>query len=96
VLYKFGRPSLLTRYWLPILTIGYASYTMMTTFFIKRQTFFDMMLDFFYTAQRFLKYWIVKPLQGVYKTIRYDEDRLSTMNTESVYADLEVRESFIL
>jgi nuclear-control-of-ATPase protein 2 len=92
VLQRFGRPSWLSRYWIPITFIGYTSYVATAMWIMKKQDLFLWMRENIYnTMHRFLQEWVAKPLYQVYKTIRYDEDRIAIMNTESVHADLEVR-----
>lgn len=90
VLRQFGRPSWLTRYWLPVTAICYTSYAATATFVVRRQDFLEWMMEVGHTTRKLVQDWLLKPLYNVYKTIRHDEGRIAIMNRESVHADLEV------
>ncbi|KAK9694805.1 Nuclear control of ATPase protein 2, variant 3 [Basidiobolus ranarum] len=86
----YGRPNLVTRYWLPF-SIGYTVLNITTSSLFTRQASIELWLrESQATARDFLFDWVFVPMKRIWDTIRHKEQRLTLMGPESLNSDFEV------
>lgn len=83
-----GRPSHLTRYWLP-LTFGFlTANTFIKIWASQRARLISWITDIGSTTIRFWGNWVVEPVEKLIKTIRHDEgSEIALMSKNSLEAD---------
>ncbi|TPX58762.1 hypothetical protein SpCBS45565_g07910 [Spizellomyces sp. 'palustris'] len=93
---KYGRPSRITRYWLPAATGAFLAYSIGSTLALRWDDVVDWVDNLRDTISSFFTEWIVKPLQNVYTTIRHKEAQLAITSSESLNADLKALEKMVV
>ncbi|KAK9694804.1 Nuclear control of ATPase protein 2, variant 2 [Basidiobolus ranarum] len=92
----YGRPNLVTRYWLPF-SIGYTVLNITTSSLFTRQASIELWLrESQATARDFLFDWVFVPMKRIWDTIRHKEQRLTLMGPESLNSDFESLERMVL
>lgn len=92
-----GRPSKLTRYWLPAVVLLVSSTTILRIFFNRRQEILDWIADFAATIRDFWLNWIVEPTKKIIGTIRHDANsEIAIMSRDSLKADRESLERMVV
>lgn len=85
---QYGRPSFITRYWLPSLVLFLSSGTLLRIFFNRQAEILTWIRDFGVTTRDFWYNWIVEPVKKVIGTIRHDKDsEIAIMSKESLEGD---------
>ena len=84
----YGRPSRLTRYWLPASALLLSSSTFLRIFFNRRTQIINFIRDIGVTTRDFWYNWVVEPIKKVIGTIRHDKDsEVAIMSKESLRGD---------
>ena len=85
---KYGKPSCLTRYWLPGALLFLSSSTLLRIFINRKAEIFQWMQDVGTTTVDFWYNWVVEPVKKVVGTIRHDKDsEIAIMSKESLQGD---------
>jgi nuclear-control-of-ATPase protein 2 len=85
---RCGRPSRLTRYWLPVSVTILASSTILNLCFNRKETIISGIREFGETVLDFWKNWVVEPARKVIGTIRHDEgSEIALMSKASLQGD---------
>ena len=85
---SYGRPSWLTRYWLPASALLLSSSTLLRIFFNRQTEIVNFIRDIGVTTRDFWYNWIVEPIKKVIGTIRHDKDsEVAIMSKESLHGD---------
>ena len=94
---QYGRPSRLTRYWLPV-TVGLlSSSTVLRMLFNRQAEVIQWVQDLGATVVDFWKNWVVEPTRKLIKTIRHDEGSdISIMSKRSLEGDRESLERMVV
>ncbi|KAI9143107.1 ATP synthase regulation protein NCA2-domain-containing protein [Paraphysoderma sedebokerense] len=96
ILIRYGRPSFLTRYWIPF-TISFVSgYLFVSTMQLNREKMIQWSEDLAETVINGFKEWIWKPILEVWETVRHKESRIAVVGRESLNSDLESLERMVL
>ena len=83
-----GRPSLLTRYWLPFALGICTANTFMKIWVTQRARLVTWVMDIGSTTVRFWTNWVVEPIEKLVKTIRHDEgSEIALMSKNSLATD---------
>ena len=83
-----GRPSRLTRYWLPATILFLSSSTLLRIFVNRKAEILTWIRDVGTTTVDFWYNWIVQPVKKIIGTIRHDEDsEIAIMSKESLKGD---------
>lgn len=83
-----GRPSLITRYWLPFALGFCTANTFIQIWISQRAKLLSWILDIGSTSVRFWTNWVVEPIEKLVKTIRHDEgSEIALMSKNSLEAD---------
>ena len=84
----YGRPSRLTRYWLPATTLLLSSSTLLRIFFNRQTQIVNFVRDIGVTTRDFWYNWVVEPIKKIIGTIRHDKDsEVAIMSKESLQGD---------
>ena len=84
----YGRPSRLTRYWLPAAILFFSSSTLLRIFFNRKTQILSWIRDLGATTIDFWYNWVVEPVKKVIGTIRHDKDsEIAIMSKESLEGD---------
>lgn len=85
---EFGRPSRLTRYWLPVTALFLSSSTLLRIFVNRRAEIITWIRDLGTTTVDFWYNWVVEPVKKVIGTIRHDkESEVAIMSKGSLEGD---------
>ena len=85
---EFGRPSRLTRYWIPGVLLLLSSSTLLRILVNRKAEITRWIQDLGTTAIDFWNNWVVEPVRKVIGTIRHDEDsEIAIMSKESLQGD---------
>jgi nuclear-control-of-ATPase protein 2 len=85
---KFGRPSLLVRYWLPVSTALLSLSTVLKILTSRKAELLTWLSEFSLTVVDFWTNWVVKPSEKLIGTIRHDEkSEIAIMSRNSLIAD---------
>ena len=85
---QYGRPSFITRYWLPSIVFLLSSGTLLRIFFNRRAEILTWIQDLGTTTRDFWYNWVVEPIKKVIGTIRHDKDsEIAIMSKESLQGD---------
>ncbi|KAH7035570.1 ATP synthase regulation protein NCA2-domain-containing protein [Microdochium trichocladiopsis] len=88
VITQNGRPSRLTRYWLPMLVLTLSSSTILRILVNRKQAVIEWIRGFGETVQDFWFNWVVEPVRKVIGTIRHDQNsEIALMSRDSLRAD---------
>lgn len=83
-----GRPSLVTRYWLPFALGFCTANTFIKIWISQRAKLLSWVVDIGSTTIRFWSNWVVEPIEKLIKTIRHDEgSEIALMSKNSLEAD---------
>lgn len=94
---QYGRPSRLTRYWLPATALLLSSTTLLRIIFNRKATIIEWIRDFGATVQDFWMNWVVDPSKKIIKTIRHDEDgEVAIMSKQSLKGDRDSLERMVV
>ncbi|KAJ3170581.1 Nuclear control of ATPase protein 2 [Geranomyces variabilis] len=96
LLRKHGRPSALTRRWVPATTAVFIAYRFGSALALRWDDAKAWAQDLKETAYGFFIEWIVKPIENIYVTVRHKENRLSLTSAGSLTADLESLERMVV
>ena len=84
----YGRPSSLTRYWLPATMLFLSSSTLLRIFFNRKAQVISWVRDLGTTSIDFWYNWVVEPIKKIIGTIRHDKDsEIAIMSKESLKGD---------
>ncbi|KAI9763574.1 MAG: Nuclear control of ATPase protein 2 [Candelina submexicana] len=90
---EYGRPSRLTRYWLPVTALLLSSSTLLRIFINRKAEIITWVRELGTTVIDFWENWVVEPVKKVIGTIRHDKDSevaiMSKGSLESDRASLE-------
>ncbi|CAG8497925.1 5475_t:CDS:2 [Paraglomus brasilianum] len=92
----YGRPSAITRYWLPSISVilfGTKLTRYVTDHQQKIKTLANNAAE---TIEKFWADWVWQPVVGIIETIRHRERRLAVMGKNSLKADLESLERMVI
>ena len=93
---KHGRPSKLTRYWIPAAVLLFSSSTLLRLFFKHKLEILDWVRGIGATTKDFWYNWVVEPLKKVIGTIRHDKDsEIAIMSKESLAGDRDSLERMV-
>ena len=85
-----GRPSAMTRYWLPITVFLFSSTTLLQVFFSRRVQLQNWVTEAVETASDFWSNWILEPIGKIIGTIRHNENsEVALMSKGSLKGDRE-------
>lgn len=88
IVQQHGKPSLIVRYWIPVLLLFLSSSTLLRLFFNRKAEIKMWIQDLGTTTQDFWYNWVVEPLKRVIATIRHDEDsEVALMSKGSLEGD---------
>ncbi len=94
---KNGRPSRLTRYWVPALALVISSSTILRIVVNHKQDIVRWIQDLGVTARDFWFNWVVDPLRKIVSTIRHDStSEIAIMSRDSLKADRESLERMVV
>lgn len=83
-----GRPSYVTRYWLPFAFGFFTANTFMKIWASQGAQIISWIMDIGSTSVRFWRNWVVEPIEKLVKTIRHDEgSEIALMSKNSLEAD---------
>lgn len=83
-----GRPSWLTRYWVPFAFGFFTASTFTKVWVSQRARVISWVMDIGSTTARFWGNWVVEPVEKLVKTIRHDEgSEIALMSKNSLEAD---------
>ncbi|RMJ21049.1 hypothetical protein PHISP_08080 [Aspergillus sp. HF37] len=83
-----GRPSWLTRYWVPFAFGFFTASTFTKVWVSQRARVISWVMDIGSTTVRFWGNWVVEPVEKLVKTIRHDEgSEIALMSKNSLEAD---------
>lgn len=92
-----GRPSRLTRYWLPAVTLLVSSSTILRLLVNRKQEILDWIRDFGATTRDFWFNWVVEPVRKIIGTIRHDStSEIAIMSRDSLKADRDSLERMVV
>lgn len=84
----YGRPSRLTRYWLPGAILLFSSGTLLRFFFNRKAAIITWIRDSRDTVKDFWVNWVVEPVKKIIGTIRHDKDsEIAIMSRDSLKGD---------
>ena len=85
---QYGKPSFITRYWLPSVVLILSSGTLLRIFFNRQAEIVTWIRDLGVTTRDFWYNWVVEPIKKVIGTIRHDKDsEIAIMSKESLQGD---------
>lgn len=92
-----GRPSRMTRYWLPVLTAALASSASLRYLLHRQDEIFQWIVNIGSTVIDFGSNWVVDPIQKLIGTIRHDEkSEIAIMSKNSLVADRASLERMVI
>lgn len=94
---QYGRPGVLTRYWIPATALLLSSTTILRLLLNRKAELLQWVRDFGSTVRDFYLNWVLEPVTKVLKTIRHDEDsEVAIMSKESLKGDRESLERMVV
>ena len=94
---EYGRPSRLTRYWIPGLALALSSSTLLKVLFSRKAKIITWIHDFGATSRDFWFNWVVEPIRKTIGTIRHDkESEIAIMSKDSLIGDRESLERMVV
>ena len=88
VIGTYGRPSIISRYWLPMSLCLFTSSTLLQIWASQRAKVINWVIDIGSTTVQFWRNWVVEPTEKLIKTIRHDEgSEIALMSKNSLEAD---------
>jgi nuclear-control-of-ATPase protein 2 len=97
LVYKYGRPSRIVRYWLPASVLLLSSTTLLRIFINRKAEIIQWIRDLGSTVRDFWFNWVIEPMKKVVGTIRHDKDsEVAIMSKESLKGDRESLERMVV
>lgn len=94
---QYGRPGILTRYWLPATALLLSSTTILRLLLNRKAALLQYIRDLGQTVQDFYLNWVVTPSKKILKTIRHSEEsEVALMSRESLKGDRESLERMVV
>ncbi|KAM3084184.1 Nuclear control of ATPase protein 2 [Clarireedia jacksonii] len=94
---EYGRPSRLTRYWLPASMLLLSSTTILRILVNRKAEIVTWIRDIGVTVQDFWINWVVDPTIKIIRTIRHDQDsEVAIMSKESLKGDMASLERMVV
>jgi nuclear-control-of-ATPase protein 2 len=90
VLDVYGRPSLLTRYWAPLVLFYFGGNAAIKFSFRQKDNINLWLREAAETAQDFAVHWLWEPMLKVWETIRMKDQQLALLSKEGLRSDMEV------
>lgn len=87
---SYGTPSVMTRYWIPIVASYFAGNWAIRYGFKRKEDIIHYVEEFGKTGHDFILNWVWKPVLKVYETIRLKDQRLSILSKQGLQSDLDV------
>ncbi|CAZ86553.1 unnamed protein product [Tuber melanosporum] len=92
-----GRPSIITRYWLPATALLLSSSTVLRILVNRQAELKQWLQELGATAVDFWTNWVVEPVRKIIGTIRHREDsEVALMSRSSLKADMESLERMVV
>lgn len=91
VLDVYGRPSLLTRYWAPLVFFYFGGNAAIRYGFRQKDNILLWLREAGETAQDFVVHWLWEPMLKVWDTIRMKDQQLALLSKDGLRSDMEVR-----
>ncbi|OZJ06885.1 hypothetical protein BZG36_00236 [Bifiguratus adelaidae] len=91
----YGRPSYVTRYWLPCLSFYMASNLVIRYVVSRKQDIRLWIQEAIRTANDFVVHWVYEPMERVWQTIRMKDNDLVLISKESLNSDWESLERMV-
>ncbi|KAG0638786.1 ATP synthase regulation protein NCA2-domain-containing protein [Tuber brumale] len=92
-----GRPSVITRYWLPATALLLSSSTVLRILVNRQAELKQWLQELGATAVDFWTNWVVEPVRKIIGTIRHEEDsEVALMSRSSLKADMESLERMVV
>ncbi|TGZ83833.1 NCA2-domain-containing protein [Ascodesmis nigricans] len=92
-----GRPSLITRYWLPTTLLLLSSSTILRILVNRQADIETWIRDFVNTAFDFWSNWVIEPTKQIIGTIRHNEEsEVALMSRKSLAADMDSLERMVV
>ena len=93
----YGRPSIITRYWLPATALLLSSSAILRIFVSRQVELKQWLQELGATAVDFWANWVVEPVRKIIGTIRHGEDsEVALMSRSSLKADMESLERMVV
>ncbi|KAH0605994.1 uncharacterized protein H6S33_004451 [Morchella sextelata] len=93
----YGRPSLLTRYWLPLTALLLSSTTLLRLISSRRAALTTWLRDLGATTIDFWNNWVIDPTRQLIGTIRHSADsEVALMSRDSLAADMHSLERMVV
>jgi nuclear control of ATPase protein 2 len=94
---EYGRPSKMTRYWLPASALLLSSSTLLRLLANRRAEIITWVQEFGSTVVDFWVNWIIEPVKKLIGTIRHDENsEVAIMSKRSLEADRDSLERMVV
>lgn len=94
---KYGHPSRLVRYWLPLSLLLFSASTSLKILADKRTEIIQWILEIGSTAVDFWSNWVIEPVQRLIGTIRHDRaSEIAIMSKNSLEADRASLERMVI
>ncbi|KAL1955394.1 hypothetical protein VTO42DRAFT_8614 [Malbranchea cinnamomea] len=94
---QYGRPSRVTRYWLPASALLLSSSTILNVLTNRRAELLTWVCELGATVRDFWRNWVIDPLSRLIGTIRHDEkSEIALMGRQSLKADLDSLERMVV
>ena len=94
---QYGRPGVITRYWIPATALLLSSTTILRILINRKAEILQWIRELGQTVQDFWMNWVVEPTTKVIKTIRHDEDsEVALMSKASLQGDRESLERMVV
>jgi nuclear-control-of-ATPase protein 2 len=94
---EYGRPSKLTRYWLPASVLLLSSTTILRIFVNRKAEIITWIRDLGSTVRDFWLNWVIDPVKKIIRTIRHDkESEVAIMSKESLKGDRDSLERMVV
>lgn len=92
-----GRPSLLTRYWIPLTALLLSSTTLLRILSSRRAALTTWLRDLGATTVDFWHNWVIEPTRNLIGTIRHSADsEVALMSRDSLAADMHSLERMVV
>ncbi|PWW72983.1 NCA2-domain-containing protein [Tuber magnatum] len=92
-----GRPSAITRYWLPVTALLFSSSTILRILVNRQAELTQWLRELGATTVDFWTNWVVEPVRKIIGTIRHGEDsEVALMSRSSLKADMESLERMVV
>lgn len=94
---RHGRPSLITRYWLPATAALLSASTVLKFVTSRKAELVTWLTELGMTAVDFWRNWVLQPVEQLIRTIRHDEQsQIAIMSRRSLVADRDSLERMVV